>query len=555
MANNNDKTKTKVVTRIVPVSVMANTAPGSQVPVPADAVLLKGDQTINGIKTFNTAPRAGINAIQPTRDDEFVSKRYIDTMITQAQNASTGFDYKGDTEPAPLTVDDLNKVWLDTATGSIKHVVEDLDSPGNYKFESIAPLSADAVVLTSGNQDVGGVKTFNDTPKLGDNTAAAVVENEDVTNKAYVDESIAAAINDFATGGTVPGGGQQSSLAYTNKVNTFEARNVFEKQIEINENPTQDNNAVTLSYMNTQLEPIQNDIQQLKNNQTGANYVTLDSAQTIAGLKTFDVTPRATNKPANDTDLANKAYVDEAVATVGGGGGGQAPSGDVEALKKRVEQLTTNLETVENIANTANTTATNANNLATQVETKANQNETDIAALEGRVDALEQNQGGGGQTPPADLSNYVTLNTAQTLTGLKTFAELPVSTSTPNNNSQLVTKAFTDDTYVKRVDYQQAIVYKGLKDSAAAVEAVPTKNSGDLYIVKNPTTPAENGIYIYNGASFDVDTSGSLINGDMIKGLMPINFKDDGSITYTATEYTALGAAEKTNGKLYFIMD
>lgn len=480
MANNNDKTKTKVVTRIVPVSVMANTAPGSQVPVPADAVLLKGDQTINGIKTFNVAPRAGVNAIQPTRDDEFVSKRYIDTMITQAQNASTGFDYKGDTEPAPLTVDDLNKVWLDTATGSIKHVVEDLDSPGNYKFESIAPLSADAVVLTSGDQDVGGVKTFNDTPKLGDNTAAAVIENEDVTNKAYVDESIATAINDFATGGTIPGGGGQSSIAYTNKVNTFTARNVFDKQIEINENPAQDNNAVTLSYMNTKLEPMQNDIEQLKNAQAGTNFVTLDTAQTITGLKTYDVTPRATNKPTNDTDLANKAYVDEVVANAGGG---------------------------------------------------------------------------GGQIPPADLSNYVTLDTAQTLTGLKTFNELPISTSTPNNNSQLVTKAYTDDTYIKRTDYQQAIVYKGLKDSAAAVEAVPTKNSGDLYIVKNPTTPAENGIYIYNGASFDVDTSGSLINEDMIKGLMPINFKDDGSITYTATEYTALGAAEKTNGKLYFIVD
>ena len=554
MANNNDKTKTKVVTRIVPVSVMANTAPGSQVPVPADAVLLKGDQTINGIKTFNTAPRAGVNAIQPTRDDEFVSKRYIDTMITQAQNASTGFDYKGDTEPAPLTVDDLNKVWLDTATGSIKHVVEDLDSPGNYKFESIAPLSADAVVLTSGDQDVGGVKTFNDTPKLGDNTSTAVVENEDVTNKAYVDESIATAINDFATGGTLPGGGGQSSIAYTNKVNTFTARNVFDKQIEINENPAQDNNAVTLSYMNVKLEPIQNDIEQLKNTQAGTNFVTLDTAQTITGLKTYDVTPRATNKPTNDTDLANKAYVDEAVANAGGGGG-QTPSGDVEALKKQVEQLATNLETVENTANTANTTATNANNLATQVETKANQNETDITALENRVDALEQNQGGGGQTPPVDLTNYVTIDTAQTLTGLKTFAELPVSTSTPNNNNQLVTKAFTDDTYVKRTDYQQAIVYKGLKDSAAAVEAVPTKNIGDLYIVKNHTTPTENGIYIYNGASFDVDTSGSLINEDMIKGLMPINFKDDGSITYTAAEYTALGAAEKTNGKLYFIVD
>ena len=44
----------------------------------------------------------------------------------------------------------------------------------------------------------------------------------------------------------------------------------------------------------------------LKNN----NFVTLDTNQTITGLKTFDTLPQSSVTPANDTDLVTKSYVD-----------------------------------------------------------------------------------------------------------------------------------------------------------------------------------------------------------------------------------------------------
>ena len=52
--------------------------------------------------------------------------------------------------------------------------------------------------------------------------------------------------------------------------------------------------------------------------------VTLDTAQTITGVKTFEKLPKSEAVPADDKDLVNKKYVDEKVGA--GGGTGAAPA-------------------------------------------------------------------------------------------------------------------------------------------------------------------------------------------------------------------------------------
>lgn len=50
---------------------------------------------------------------------------------------------------------------------------------------------------------------------------------------------------------------------------------------------------------------------------------------------------------------------------------------------------------------------------------------------------------------PVDLSNYVTLDGAQTVTGKKTFSTLPESSKTPTTANQLVNKNYVDTNFLQ----------------------------------------------------------------------------------------------------------
>ena len=50
---------------------------------------------------------------------------------------------------------------------------------------------------------------------------------------------------------------------------------------------------------------------------------------------------------------------------------------------------------------------------------------------------------------PVDLSNYVTLNGAQTISGKKTFSTLPESSKTPTTANQLVNKNYVDSNFLQ----------------------------------------------------------------------------------------------------------
>lgn len=50
---------------------------------------------------------------------------------------------------------------------------------------------------------------------------------------------------------------------------------------------------------------------------------------------------------------------------------------------------------------------------------------------------------------PVDLSNYVTLNTGQTISGEKTFSTLPESSVTPTTANQLTNKNYVDTNFLQ----------------------------------------------------------------------------------------------------------
>lgn len=50
---------------------------------------------------------------------------------------------------------------------------------------------------------------------------------------------------------------------------------------------------------------------------------------------------------------------------------------------------------------------------------------------------------------PVDLSNYVTLNTEQTISGKKTFSTLPESSVTPTTANQLINKNYVDTNFLQ----------------------------------------------------------------------------------------------------------
>lgn len=50
---------------------------------------------------------------------------------------------------------------------------------------------------------------------------------------------------------------------------------------------------------------------------------------------------------------------------------------------------------------------------------------------------------------PVDLSNYVTLNTGQTISGEKTFSTLPESSITPTTANQLINKNYVDTNFLQ----------------------------------------------------------------------------------------------------------
>jgi hypothetical protein len=156
-------------------------------------VKLTGNQTINDIKTFNIAPKIGLNDI--------ATQSYVDTQIS---NLIAG---------APSTLDTLNEI----AT-----VLQNNQNDVNSILSSMVTLST--------NQTISGVKTFTSNPQV--NTLTQGNNSNSVASTSYVDTGLATKANSAdlsnylttsnATSTYQPISGMSSYLTTSNASSTYQ---------------------------------------------------------------------------------------------------------------------------------------------------------------------------------------------------------------------------------------------------------------------------------------------------------------------------------------------
>lgn len=324
----------------------------------------------------------------------------VDLLLLQ----NKPFTYIQKTDPADVDPDPTKEgeIWFDNSTGLIYiRKVSQIDQT-LYWLNSIdnALLALDTKYMKlEGDQTASGVKTFTGNIKL----ATPPASDEDVANKQYVDEAIANA-----------GMGSANFVTLDDTAQSVDGHKTFIGVISVPE-PQNETDASTKKYVDDKFQDATTTLP--------LNVVLTDSDQTISSIKTFEngKNPKYNTHPASFTDLelVDKKYVDDAVA-----GGITLPL---------------NLAYLDQ-ANTftAINSFTGVTNLfgggAVYVDPV---NDTDIANKK-YVDNAIQQAGGG-----VDLSNLVTLNTEQTITGKKLFSKIQ-STQAIVEDNDLTSKAYVD---------------------------------------------------------------------------------------------------------------
>ena len=295
----------------------------------------------------------------------------------------------------------------------------------NTEFVTDALSTATANLVTTNTSQtiaLGVVKTFLTLPQ----SAATVSNNDDLTTKLYVDDNFINIIGDqtlttgIKTFSVLP---QSTAIPSDNKdlINKLYADNKF---VDISGNQTLTGGVKTFTNLPQSTATPSNNadlinklyVDNIVSGLTGT-YISLAGNQTLTtGIKTFTNLPQSTATPGNNADLVNKLYVDNIFSGVTGvtGGAFVTLAGD--------QTLTTGTKTFTNLPQCS---ATPSNNL--DLTTKL------------YVDNLFS-----GATGPTGA--FVTLAGDQTLTtGIKTFTNLPQSTATPSNNSDLINKLYVDN--------------------------------------------------------------------------------------------------------------
>lgn len=164
--------------------------------------------------------------------------------------------------------------------------------------------------------------------------------------------------------------------------------------------------------------------------------------------------------------------------------------------------------------------------------------------------------GQDGITP--DISNVVTINSDQEITGNKQFSTIPKAPGTPTEDSDVLNKKYGDDTYVKKADISNAVRFRDAIDNYDDINNIENPQGGDLVILaaENESEEHPNGSYFYNDSTKKWRYAGRTnIDINMIKSVLPFNVKSDEKCNYTTEEYDAMTTEQKNNGKIYIIQD
>lgn len=324
----------------------------------------------------------------------------VDLLLLQ----NKPFTYIQSTDPAAVDPDPTKagEIWFDNSTGLIYIRKTSQIDQTLYWLNSIdnALLGLDTKYMKlEGDQTASGVKTFTGNIKLTTPPAS----DEDVANKKYVDESIANA-----------GMGSANFVTLDATEQSIDGHKTFIGEISVPE-PQNGTDAATKKYVDDKFQDATTTLP--------LNVVLTDSDQTISSIKTFKngKNPRYNTHPADFTDLelVDKKYVDDAVA-----GGITLPLNLAYLDRANTFTATNNFTGVTNLYGGGSSYVDPVN-------------DTDIANKKYVDNAIQQSGGG------VDLSNLVTLNTEQTITGKKLFSKIQ-STQAVTEDNDLTSKAYVD---------------------------------------------------------------------------------------------------------------
>lgn len=324
----------------------------------------------------------------------------VDLLLLQ----NKPFTYIQKTDPADVDPDPTKEgeIWFDNSTGLIYIRKTSQIDQTLYWLNSIdnALLALDTKYMKlEGDQTASGVKTFTGNIKL----ATPPASDEDVTNKQYVDEAIANA-----------GMGSANFVTLDDTAQSVDGHKTFIGVISVPE-PKNETDAATKKYVDDKFQDATTTLP--------LNVVLTDTDQTISSIKTFEngKNPKYNTHPASFTDLelVDKKYVDDAVA-----GGITLPLNLAYLDQANTFTAINSFTGVTNLFGGGAVYVDPVNN-------------TDIANKK-YVDNAIQQAGGG-----VDLSNLVTLNTEQTITGKKLFSKIQ-STQEIVEDNDLTSKAYVD---------------------------------------------------------------------------------------------------------------
>ena len=303
------------------------------------------NQSISGLKTFTALPQSEST---PTDDKDLTTKLYVDTTLSdKIAEIGKAMGFKGIVENAtdlPTdTATDGDMYYNKASSGETEDnkkgfyvfsgtafdfigatismdfdkIFEIEDKQGDLtqlkttaKDNLVNAINENHDNIATNSNNIGTLGNLTTTAK--DNLVNAINENKASidTNKSEIDSSL----------------GDLTQLKTTAKDNLVNAINENYDSIETNSQHIADNEGA-ISTINENIGNLQNltttakdnlvdSINEIDSNLKNNNFVTLDTNQTITGLKTFTTLPQSSVTPANDTDLVTKSYVDTQIADI-----------------------------------------------------------------------------------------------------------------------------------------------------------------------------------------------------------------------------------------------
>ena len=347
------------------------------------------DQSIDSIKTFTKSPTVP----NPTTDTQAANKIYVDTQAASATTSAVN-QAKSYTDSQVTSVTSAYKSYTDEA---IETLTTDEITPIKTNITTLQNADKNNVKI-SGNQTIGGVKTFSALPQA----ATAPTSNNQLSNKKYVDDTVSAAQTTLQSSITTLTNADKQNVKLTGAQTVNGVKTFGEIPILPETDPESDNQAARKAYVDAQIKAVD----------VSSKAVMLTGDQSVAGVKTFTSLPKSSAVPSTGNDLVNKTYVDSVV------------EGDISDLDGKVVRLT-GAQTISGVK-----TFEDAPTVPTPVKG------TDAANKDYVDDSIAA----------VDVSKTaVMLTGAQTVKGVKTFSDLPVSNVVPIEDGQLANKKYVDD--------------------------------------------------------------------------------------------------------------